>query len=173
MNENREEIKKKLPSDHKMTDVAKKAGELWKALPEAEKKPYEDKYLQKNSEYKAAMEEYIKTKPAAPVTEKEDVTPSKKKARTGEKASPPATSAPKSTRGRKSAGGKKAVEAAPVSEDLAEALKQAAELGFEDALKNLAARPDVVSRGLSAEKILAALKNSGGLVNKAKAELFA
>merc|ERR1711920_146712 len=30
--ENREEVKKVLPADHKITDVTKKAGEMWKAL---------------------------------------------------------------------------------------------------------------------------------------------
>ena len=61
LNENREAIKKSLPKDHKITDVSKKAGEQWKALSEAAKKPYQQKYEKKSQEYKAAMEEYKKT----------------------------------------------------------------------------------------------------------------
>jgi len=170
MNEKREEIKNSLPKDHKITDVAKKAGELWKALSEQEKKPYETKFQEKQTEYKAAMEEYLKTKPAAVVSDnKEDVTPTKKRARAQD--SPPAS---KSARGPKSAGAKKLakVEAAPISEDLADALKQAADLGLDNALKNVAARPDVASRGFPAVKVLAALKDTQGLVNKAKAALL-
>merc|ERR1712085_142507 len=59
--ENRESIVKSLPAGHKITDVAKKAGELWKALPDAKKKPYEEKYGKKKSEYEKAMEDYKKT----------------------------------------------------------------------------------------------------------------
>ena len=61
LSENREAIKKSLPKDHKITDVSKKAGEQWKALSEAAKKPYQQKYEKKSQEYKAAMEEYKKT----------------------------------------------------------------------------------------------------------------
>merc|ERR1712194_516354 len=60
--ENRESIVKSLPAGSKMTDVAKKAGENWKALSETSKKPYVDKYEKKRAEYARAMEEYKKTK---------------------------------------------------------------------------------------------------------------
>ena len=59
--ENRESIVKSLPKGHKMTDVAKAAGEQWKKLSAKAKKPYEDKYLKKKEEYEAAMIEYKKT----------------------------------------------------------------------------------------------------------------
>jgi len=59
--ENRESIVKSLPAGHKITDVAKKAGELWKALPDATKKPFEAKYEVKKAEYAKALEEYNKT----------------------------------------------------------------------------------------------------------------
>ena len=58
--ENREEIKKTLPQDHKITDVAKAAGAKWKSLSAKKKKPYEDKYHKKMAEYKVAFEEYKK-----------------------------------------------------------------------------------------------------------------
>merc|ERR1719498_1053086 len=59
--ENREKIVKSLPAGHKITDVSKAAGEQWKALPAAAKKPYEDKYQKAMVEYQKAMEEYKKT----------------------------------------------------------------------------------------------------------------
>jgi len=37
----REEIKKSLPKDHKVTDVGKKAGEMWRKMSANEKKKYD------------------------------------------------------------------------------------------------------------------------------------
>jgi len=61
--ENRASIVKSLPADHKMTDVGKAAGEKWRALSDAAKKPYQDKFLKKQEEYKAALAEYKKNLP--------------------------------------------------------------------------------------------------------------
>merc|ERR1712086_869539 len=69
--ENRIKIVAGLPKDHKMTDVGKAAGVQWKALSDAAKKPYEQKYQKKQAAYKAAMEEYKKNNPD-PVGEDED-----------------------------------------------------------------------------------------------------
>jgi len=55
---NRDSIKKQLPAGHKITDVTKKASELWGKLTESEKKPYEQKFQKLNEEYKKAMAEY-------------------------------------------------------------------------------------------------------------------
>mmetsp|Transcript_20957 Transcript_20957/g.33393 ORF Transcript_20957/g.33393 Transcript_20957/m.33393 type:complete len:220 (-) Transcript_20957:176-835(-) len=64
LSENRDKIVKSLPAGHKITDVAKAAGEQWKALSAAAKKPYEDKYTKKQAEYIAAMEQWKKDNPA-------------------------------------------------------------------------------------------------------------
>merc|ERR1712070_944542 len=61
--ENRASIIKSLPADHKMTDVGKAAGEKWRALSDAAKKPHQDKFLKKQGEYKAALAEYKKNLP--------------------------------------------------------------------------------------------------------------
>merc|ERR1719161_2263037 len=61
--ENRAKIVASLPAGHKITDVTKAAGEQWKALSEAQKKPYNDKYLKKQEEYQAALAEYKKNLP--------------------------------------------------------------------------------------------------------------
>lgn len=60
--EKRESIKASLPADHKIQDIAKQAGALWKALPEEEKKIYQDKYDAKNAPYKEAV---LASKPSA------------------------------------------------------------------------------------------------------------
>jgi len=62
--ENRSAIVKSLPAGHKMVDVAKAAGAQWKELSDAAKKPYQDMYLKKHTEYLAALTEYKKNLPA-------------------------------------------------------------------------------------------------------------
>jgi len=52
-------------------------------------------------------------------------------------------------------------------------LQEARELNFETALRNLAARPEIVARGLETRALLDALKTSEGLVNSAKHALLA
>merc|ERR1712151_334759 len=72
MNENRQKIVNSLPKDHKMTDVAKAAGAQWKAMSDAAKKPYEDKFKKKQAEFTKAMEEYKKAHPDAANDEDDD-----------------------------------------------------------------------------------------------------
>eukprot|EP00438_Fugacium_kawagutii_P031860 Skav224113 [mRNA] locus=scaffold2427:136944:137573:- [translate_table: standard] len=54
----RSEIAKTLPEGHKMTDVGKVAGEMWRGLKASEKKPYEEEYVAKLAEYREAKEAY-------------------------------------------------------------------------------------------------------------------
>jgi len=61
--ENRTKISQSLPAGHGITDVSKAAGAQWKALSEAQKKPYNEKYLKKMEEYKVAFAEYKKNLP--------------------------------------------------------------------------------------------------------------
>jgi len=64
--ENRAELLKCLPADcNPISDVAKLAGARWKTLSEAQKLPYESKFAEKMKEFKAAMEAYKASKPAA------------------------------------------------------------------------------------------------------------
>merc|ERR1711904_479189 len=95
--ENRAKIVKSLPAgSNQTTDVAKAAGAQWKALSDAEKKPFNDKFLKKQEEYQAAFAEYKKNLPedAEEEDEEEDndeeeeeeekeVAPPSKKARKG------------------------------------------------------------------------------------------
>ncbi|CAE8722384.1 unnamed protein product, partial [Polarella glacialis] len=59
--EQREAVKKSLPAGHKITDVAKKVGQMWAAVSDADKKKCEKLYIEKAEAWKAAMEEYKKT----------------------------------------------------------------------------------------------------------------
>lgn len=70
--ENRAAIVKSLPAGHKITDVSKAAGAQWKALSDAAKQPYTDKFRKKQDEYKAAFEEYKKSLPADAEEDEED-----------------------------------------------------------------------------------------------------
>merc|ERR1712061_180077 len=70
--ENRAKIVAGLPKDHKMVDVAKAAGAQWKALSDAAKKPYEEKYKKKQADFVKAMEEYKKANPNNDADEDDD-----------------------------------------------------------------------------------------------------
>jgi len=70
--ENRAKITQSLPAGHKCTDVTKAAGEQWKALSEAQKKPYNNKFLTKMEEYKVAFAEYQKNLPEDAEEDAED-----------------------------------------------------------------------------------------------------
>jgi hypothetical protein len=66
--ENRATITKSLPAGHRLprsqVAVAKAAGAQWKALSDAMKKSFQDKFAKKQEEYAAAFAEYKKTLPA-------------------------------------------------------------------------------------------------------------
>merc|ERR1719399_2208829 len=85
--EDRAKIVKTLPTDHKMIDVGKAAGEQWRNLPAAAKKPYEDKFQKLMVEFRKAMEEYKKTnggdEDEEEDEEEEENAAAKKKARAG------------------------------------------------------------------------------------------
>lgn len=163
LNSNRENIKKLLPADHKITDVTKKAGEMFKALSAEDRQKYESMYQEANEQFKKAIDEYKANKPEEPGTP--TASPKKRKADSASKAAKPAK------RGRVSASAKKTTTVAGIDLD-DEILEQARQAGFESALKNLACRTDVVSSGKKGAELLQALKASEGLVNKAKAALL-
>jgi len=156
-----------------------------------QKKPYEEKYQVLSAKYKEELqawkaeqgdaanegaeaeddnEESEATKAESPASEKAKAAP-KKRASHGEaeqtKCSPPQ----KKAKGR---GRGKGASSAPVPEKetiSADVLKKASSIGLEVALKNLAERPGMSD--IPAEKMLAALQQAGGLVNKAKVALLA
>jgi len=170
--QHREEIKKVMPADHKITDLAKVAAARWKALSESDKKVYEDQYKVKQEEYKKAFEEY---KAAGGSNEDEaDKSVESPPAKRATKRRAPDDSAKKEAkakpakRGRPSKGAAPA-EAVKLDQDVAEAAQK---LNMEGALKNLVARSEIAALNLPQQKILEALKKSEGLVNPAKHALL-
>merc|ERR1719443_1872161 len=175
--ENRAAIVKSLPAGHKITDVTKAASAKWNAFSDAEKKPFNDKYLQKVEEYKEALEEYKKNLPEDAKDDEEDgdaeeeeaESPPKKGGKTGEKRKP-AEKENHAPAPKKAKVGKAGKPAEPVID--ADVLKKAQNLGLESSLKNLMARPEVSAQGLPHAKLLGELEKADGLVNKAKRALL-
>jgi hypothetical protein len=84
--------------------------------------------------------------------------------------SPPKYSAPSVKRPNKK--GRTADKTAPAPMIDATVLQEAEDLGYAGALRNLAARPEIMTSGVTARVMLEALKSSGGLVNPAKREIL-
>lgn len=166
--EKRDEIKKGLPADHKITDVAKAAGEAWKKLSEAQRKPFEEQYAAKSEAYKKEMEAYKQKKGEAAEAEPAEEAP-KKKASPKKRAAPEKAEkeAPAAKRGKTAGKGKAEAPAVPAA-----VLSEAKKLGYETALLNLAGREDVSKAGKAPKDMLEALKGAGGLVTKAKRALL-
>jgi len=171
LSENRADIVKSLPAGHKMVDVAKAAGVKFKALPESERKVYEEKYKVKAKEYQEAFAEY-KAAGGAGDDEADKVAspPAKKQPRkraTDESAKKePKAKQPKRGRASKSASPSDAVK---IDEDV---LQAAQKLNMEGALKNLVARSEIAALNLPGKMVLEALKKAEGLVNPAKRALL-
>jgi len=166
--ENRAAIVKSLPADHKITDVSKAAGEQWGALSDAAKKPYQDKFLKKQEEYKVALAEYKKNL-GEDVEEEEDEEDEGEEEEDKKERSPP-KKARKEEPAPKKAPKKAAKPQAPVIEP--DVLKKAQDLGLESSLKNLMDRPEITAKDFPQTKLLDALQKSEGLVNKAKHALL-
>jgi len=179
LSDKRKEITDSLPQGSKVTDVSKKAGELWKAVSEEEKNKYEAIYKQKSEDYKAALEEYKKNggqeandaEEAEEAEEAEKVEDSKApvKPEPKKRAAKESKDEPAAKRGRKTKETQETKEELTLDSEVCAA---AAKLGFETALKNLAGRPEVKASGKSAQELLEALKSSNGLVNPARRALL-
>merc|ERR1719329_1102336 len=142
--------------------------EMWKAMSDAEKEPYEELRERARNVVVEAPEtksEAADATDADAIESSEHVataTPSKALTKKRAREGCPALSATKRSR----AVGKPLQAADPVIEE--EVLEEARSLGFERSLKNLAARSEVQSKGSSAQEMLHALRMAEGLVNKAK-----
>jgi len=174
--ENRAAITKSLPPDHKITDVAKAAGAQFKALSDAAKKPYQERFIQKQIEYKKAMDEYKASHPDAASDDEEDAdeneegSPEKAAPKT---ASPKKRAAADSNPSPRAKRGRAAKASAPAAPEIdAVLLKEAQNKGLDAQLRNLVSRPDVQASGKTQKQMLEALNSSNGLVNKAKAVLL-
>ena len=70
--ENREEIGKALPKDHKITDLWKAVRAKWKSLADKDRKLYEGKYHKKMAEYHTNMAEYKENNGGAEAKDEEE-----------------------------------------------------------------------------------------------------
>jgi len=168
-NENREKIFTDIGS-RDFGQAGKRAGEMWKAMSEAEKEPYESRAKVAKEEFEKTVEEYkqtesyaaaqaAKTVKSSPIKTTQPVA-KRAQAATTAKSSPIKTAQPVAKRARKTnAAGDDNI----VGVDAA-TLAEAGELA--GALKNLAARPE--AKGKTSQEILKALRSSDGIVNKAK-----
>jgi len=178
--------------------LASKLGEMWKAASAEEKMTFEERHKREQGEFLLKQKEWQATpefaeieraasiqaeKRAADGQEGKDEGKSAKRSRSvpkqgkakeskesptkdnGQQQSP--QSAAKKPR-RASAARGTTVE--PVIDD--DVLTDASKLGLDAMLKNLAARPEVVSSGKTARQMLEALQKAGGLVNPAKRALL-
>jgi hypothetical protein len=194
LNDTREQIRAALGEGHKITDVSKKGGEMWKALSDADKEPWEKKakaakdaheeYL-KSPEGEAALKAYKEAAKAAkceatgkPIDEPKSPdakTPeTKKRAREPKKADSPASG--KVERAVKKPRGAKEAPKDILSEEMVVACRAATKAGepsMEGMLRKLLETDKLAGKGLTPEQGLDALKSSGGLLNKARGMLVA
>lgn len=172
LSQHRADIVKSLPAgSNPISDVAKAAGARWKALSESEKKPYEEKFVEKMKEFRTAMEAYKASNLAAEEKEeeeKEEKTPAPKRTKAEKSEAPPAKRAKKDEQvaAPKAKAGK--AKGPEVPEIDAGILAEAKKLGWDGQLRILASREDVKALGKKDKDLLAALKTSNGLVNPAR-----
>lgn len=184
MAKNRKAIQGSCPAGSSVAVVSKKAGEQWKALSEADRKPFEEEYQKLKAKYDEEMKVYNATKSenagAEDSGEEAEETGSpqktvaspakpeaKKRGRPGAKdANAKTEEASKESPPKKKGRGTKSEKKDAGPEIDATVLAQASKLGMEGSLKNLALREDM--KNIPSAKLLTALQNANGLVNKAR-----
>merc|ERR1712151_594173 len=135
------------------------ASERYKALGEAERSSYNEKYKQAVQQYEEDMKSFLAAGGEKKVIKKKTAAannspPAKTPVKRGRQ---PSTETPPSKRERKTAGD---ASSAPMFDAK---VKEAAEKeGLTSSLSNLASRPEIVARGLKPAQLLKALKENGG-----------
>jgi len=184
LNDNRDKVKADLEKSGEkagVAEVGKKAGSMWKELPEAAKTPYETKA----KEQKDAYEAYIASPEGqAALKAFKDATQAAKSEVTGKAAEEESTPASKRKlkAGEKEAGSasKKIKENVTASDILSDQMLVACKAAqvkdaasFENSLRKILETDALIAQGVTPEQGLDALKKSGGLLNKAKGMLLA
>jgi len=182
-------------ASHKKITI--KLGEMWKALSETDKAPFEKllkkaiaEYEQKKKiweatpefvefdkvekEHKEKAKEEKKEQKEKEKEEKVKTSPKKDGKREapseGENSPPPAKKSKVEKPAKVPKAAKNAKPQAPVIEP--DVLKKAQSLNLEASLKNLLGRPEIATKEFPQAKLLDELVNNGGLVNKAKHALL-
>lgn len=167
MEDKRQDIMKSLPPGYRVTDISKTGSEQWKALGEEEKQQYQKKYEEKMAVFKQAMHDFQLDALAKGVVVLDTKTPTKKR---------------KMSDGTPVKEPQKLQKALPISfaKEIAaeflgapdeDAVHEASGLGYEKAFRELRCRAGIVEKKLPEEKLVRALRASGGSARKAYAAL--
>jgi len=160
LQERREDITKSLPAGHKITDVVKKASEIFKALTDAERKAFSTKFDEKKETYKAAVVGYQEAMMSG--GHSLETTPSKK--------SKMNHITPTKHHWQQS---KTMVKVLPelLGPLDADALHEAKGLGYEEAFRSLVSCAALIEKKIPHDKIVRALRAAGGKEKKAFAAI--
>jgi hypothetical protein len=157
----------------RLPDLAKEIAARWKALPDEEKKDYQERSVKDRERWTAENKAFkqgqtqkraaARKRLAVRLTAKNSMLALKKAAKAGAKKVKPIRARATGKAGKAT----KRTQEPAVTVDPA-VLEEAKGKGFDGALMNLAVRPEVLAKAISARKLLDALISSGGLVNPAK-----
>jgi len=163
LQEKRDDIGKTLPAGHnKITDVTKKASELFKALSEDERKAFKTKFEEKNQAFTAAEDAWKQAMVSG--GHSLETTPSKKSKM---------NHITPTKHGAQRFNSLILVKVSPASIGPldADALHEAKGLGFEEQFRSLVSCATLMEKQIPHDKIVRALRASGGKEKKAFAAL--
>jgi len=185
INKHRQDLMKEC-AGQPITAVSKLAGSRWAALPENDKKPYQEEFVAKQAAYKKAMETYVpppkkegqeeelspkEAKKAAKVAAKADALQAKEDKKAAKEEAKTTTKGGKSA-AVKSAAAKGKKTAPPAFTLQPEVLAKAEKANLTDVLVKLATRDDVKASGKTELQMLKALQDNSGLLHPAKRALL-
>lgn len=164
MEDNRQTIMQNLPEGFKATAITKEGSKQWQALGESEKKEYQKKYEEKLAVFKQAMNAF--TMESIEKGMVADVTPVKGLAKVPDMTpvkgfvKPPTVSF------------NKEVDEKMLDAPTEDALREANGLGYEKAFRILRTRAGILEKKVPEEKLVRALRASGGSAKKAYTALM-
>lgn len=177
----------KIQEEHKITsigEVAKKATELWKALSDEEKKPYEDQYQKDKAEYESwkesdAGKEALAKQKAMKGGKKEDEGTSPKKNKRAGSAGDEETLAKKVRKVATPSGRGRTAKASSPEAKLSDAIitkcaamgESGSGVSYQSLLEKILATEGLAN--IDQERALEMLKEHGGLLNKVRPLLLA
>jgi hypothetical protein len=194
LDEMRPTLSKEVPAGEKaMPWIAKTGAARWRELTDDKRAPYEKLAAAEKVKHEKAVTDWKASKPAADEskaskpaedakkssTKKRDAKSPKAKGKSDDVAAGDETAMKKSATPKKQAVSESSAKSTPKAKrgreptapDIdAKVLAEATKLGFDAALRNLAARPEMSAKPHAA--MLKALQASGGLVNPAKRSLL-
>jgi len=185
-------------ASHKKITI--KIGEMWKALPESEKAPWNEKLKKASAEYEEKRKiweatpefaEFSKVEKEHKDAAKEQKAKEKAEQKEAAKEEKKVAKTPPKKEGKREAGAEESGPSPPLKKAKVEkpakagrnakptpleidpdVLKKAQGMNLESALRNLMVRPEIIAADLPQTKLLHELEKCEGLVNKAKHALL-